>query len=202
MDHSMPSVSMPRGTVTSTGSSEQACAGDIVIRRPTEADIPGLAAHFSEMQTHYNCPVSDAVATEAAALACKPPAGTFDPRVLIAVVGNTVVGSLVMNVTFPAHALTKSLYIRDLYVAKSMRRSRVGRMMVTAATHLSVSEGFYAVEWTTDSANKAARKLYESCGARQIDRTYFSERRRIAAERRGIARPAAADRRQPRAPTV
>jgi ribosomal protein S18 acetylase RimI-like enzyme len=95
--------------------------------------------------------------------------------------------------------LTKSLYIRDLYVAQSMRRSRVGRMLVTAATHLSVSEGFYAVEWTTDSANKAARKLYESCGARQIDRTYFSERRALAqSERRALARPNVAERRAPR----
>jgi ribosomal protein S18 acetylase RimI-like enzyme len=202
MDQSMLSDAKPRATAASMGPPDQTRAEDIVVRRPTKSDIPGLAAHFSEMQIHYKCPVSDAAAAEAAALACQPPTGTFDPRVLIAVVGNTVVGSLVMNVTFPAHALTKSLYIRDLYVAKSMRRSRVGRMLVTAATHLSVSEGFYAVEWTTDSANKAARKLYESCGARQIDRTYFSERRAIASERRGNARPVIADRRQSRASTV
>jgi ribosomal protein S18 acetylase RimI-like enzyme len=202
MDQSMLSDAKPRTTAASMRSPDQTRAEDIVVRRPTKSDIPGLAAHFSEMQIHYKCPVSDAAAAEAAALACQPPTGTFDPRVLIAVVGNTVVGSLVMNVTFPAHALTKSLYIRDLYVAKSMRRSRVGRMLVTAATHLSVSEGFYAVEWTTDSANKAARKLYESCGARQIDRTYFSERRAIASERRGNARPVIADRRQSRASTV
>jgi GNAT superfamily N-acetyltransferase len=170
---------------------DQACPNDIIVRRPTDADIPGLAAHFSEMQSHYNCPVSDAVAAEAAALICQPPTGTFDPRVLIAAAGNAVVGSLVMNVTFPAYALTKALYIRDLYVAKRMRRHSVGRLLVTAATQLAVSEGFSAVEWTTDSANKAARKLYESCGARQIDRTYFSERR-------GVARPVATERRQPR----
>jgi ribosomal protein S18 acetylase RimI-like enzyme len=169
----------------------QANTEGITIRRPTDADIPSLAAHFSEMQIHYNCPVPEDVASEAAALACKPPVATFDPRVLIATVGDAVVGSLVMNVTFPASALTKSLYIRDLYVAKKMRRSSVGKMLVTAATHLAVSEGFSAVEWTTDSANKAARKLYESCGARQIDRTYFSERR-------GIPRLVATDRRQPR----
>jgi ribosomal protein S18 acetylase RimI-like enzyme len=175
--------------LTSSDAAGQTPAEDITIRRPTEADIPGLAAHFSEMQTHYNCPVPDAVATDAASLACKPPTATFDPHVLIATVGNAIVGSLVMNVTFPASALTKSLYIRDLYVAKKARRSSVGRMLVTAATALAVSEGFSAVEWTTDSANKAARKLYESCGARQIDRTYFSERR-------GVARPVAADRRQ------
>ena len=202
MDQSMLSDAKPRATAASMGPPDQTRAEDIVVRRPTKSDIPGLAAHFSEMQIHYKCPVSDAAAAEAAALACQPPTGPFDPRVLIAVVGSAVVGSLVMNVTFPAHALTKSLYIRDLYVAKSMRRSRVGRMLVTAATHLSVSEGFYAVEWTTDSANKAARKLYESCGARQIDRTYFSERRAIASERRGNARPVIADRRQSRASTV
>lgn len=194
MDQSMPSRAEPRGGAASM-SFDRAAPDDIVVRRPTDADIPGLAAHFLEMQFHYNCPVSDAVAAEAAALMCKPPTSTFDPRVLIAAAGNTVVGSLVMNVTFPAYALTKALYIRDLYVAKTMRRHSVGRMLVTAATHLAVSEGFSAVEWTTDSANKAARKLYESCGARQIDRTYFSERR-------GVARPVAAERRQSRTGAV
>jgi ribosomal protein S18 acetylase RimI-like enzyme len=191
MDQPVPIGTKPRGIAASMGSPDRAYAKDIVVRRPTEADIPRLAAHFSEMQSHYSCPVADAVAAEAAAMACKPPTSTFDPRVLIAAAGNVVVGSLVMNVTFPAYALTKALYIRDLYVAKTMRRSSVGRMLVTAATHLAVSEGFSAVEWTTDSANKAARKLYESCGARQVDRTYFSERR-------GIARPVAAERRRPR----
>lgn len=194
MDQSMLTRAEPRGSAAAV-SFDQVRAKDIAVRRPTEADIPGLAAHFSEMQSHYNCPVSDAVAAEAAALLCKPPTSTFDPRVLIAAAGNVVAGSLVMNVTFPAYALTRALYIRDLYVAKTMRRHNVGRMLVTAATHLAVSEGFSAVEWTTDSANKAARKLYESCGARQIDRTYFSERR-------GIARPVATERRRPRTPAV
>jgi ribosomal protein S18 acetylase RimI-like enzyme len=166
-------------------------AETIVVRRPNDADIAGLATHFQEMQLHYNCPVPNEVARDAAALACKPPVAMFDPRVLVATADNAIVGSLVMNVTFPASALTRSLYIRDLYVAKRMRRSSVGRLLVTAATRLAVTEGFSAVEWTTDSANKAARKLYESCGARQIERTYFSERR-------GLPRPVAADRRQAR----
>ena len=181
--------------VSAAATSGRVGAPNIVVRRPTDADITALAAHFSEMQIHYNCPVADAVATEAAALMCRAPTGGFDPRVLIATAGDIVAGSLVMNVTFPAAALTKALYIRDLYVARAMRRHNVGRMLVTAATHLAVSEGFSAVEWTTDSANKAARKLYESCGARQIERTYFSERR-------GIARPVAAERRKPRTSAV
>ena len=192
-DQSLPGAAAHPGAASTE--IDPADSPDILVRRPGEADIAALAAHFSEMQSHYNCPVPDPVATEAAALMCKPPIGAFDPRVLIATTGDAVVGSLVMNVTFPAYALTKSLYIRDLYVAKAARRRNVGRMLVTAATRLAVSEGFSAVEWTTDSANKAARKLYESCGARQIDRTYFSERR-------GVARPVAADRRKPHNPAA
>jgi ribosomal protein S18 acetylase RimI-like enzyme len=168
---------MPSGA--EAGRLHQVRAEDIVIRRPSDGDVSGLAALFSEMQSHYNRPVAAVVAAKAAALACKLPTSTFDPRVLIASVGNAVFGSLVMNVTFPASELTLALYIRDLYVAQTMRRYGVGRMLVTAAMKLTVAEGFSAVEWTMDSTNKAARRLYEECGARQMDRTYFSERRGV-----------------------
>jgi GNAT superfamily N-acetyltransferase len=149
------------------------CQEDIVVRRPCEEDVPGLAALFSEMQAHYERPVSYEAAVSAAALACRPPVSTFDPRVLIALVGDDVVGSIVMNVTFPAFELSLSLHIRDLYVGKSMRRSGVGRLLVKSAARLAVKEGFSALEWTTDSANRAARKMYEICGAKQLDRTYY-----------------------------
>jgi GNAT superfamily N-acetyltransferase len=145
----------------------------MVVRRPCEEDVPGLAALFSEMQAHYDRPVSYEAALSAAALACRPPVSTFDPRVLIALVGDDVVGSIVMNVTFPAFELSLSLHIRDLYVSRSMRRSGVGRLLVKSAARLAVNEGFSALEWTTDSANKAARKMYEICGAKQLDRTYY-----------------------------
>jgi GNAT superfamily N-acetyltransferase len=182
----------PRERSNPEGNEERVSQPRIVVRRPCEADIPNLAAHFSEMQAHYGQPVPDAVALKAAVLACKPPVHTFDPRVLVAVKGEIVVGSIVMNVTFPASELSLSLYIRDLYVAKAARRHGVGRMLVKAANALRASEGFSALEWTTDSANAAARQLYESCGARQMNRTYFNERR-------GVTKPVVADRRKPRA---
>lgn len=156
----------------------------IEVRRPSAADIPGLAAHFSEMQSHYKQPVSDETAMAAATLACRSPTSTFDPRVLIALAGGTIVGSMVMNVTFPASELTLALYIRDLYVAKAVRRRGVGQMLVANAMQLRLREGFSALEWTTDSTNAAARRLYEACGARKLDRTYFNERR-------GVKRPVA-----------
>ncbi len=131
--------------------------GTIIVRRPCLFDAPGLADLFAEMQRHYERPVPDSQAAAAAALACKPVESTFDPRVLVAVIDEAIVGSIVLNVSFPAYELTRSLYIRDLYVAAAARRRGVGRLLVIAAARLTVGEGFSALDWTTEARNSAAR---------------------------------------------
>jgi GNAT superfamily N-acetyltransferase len=146
---------------------------DVSVRSPTPFDVHGLAALFSEMQRHYNRPVPDDRAVEAATLACTPITATFDPRVLVSVVNSVIVGSIVLNVVFPAYELTRALYIRDLYVALSMRRRGVAQAMVKAAARLTYAQNFSALDWTTETGNEAARQMYESCGARVLPRTYY-----------------------------
>jgi ribosomal protein S18 acetylase RimI-like enzyme len=99
--------------------------------------------------------------------------GRRTPQVLIALTGNQLVGSLVTNVTFSAFELTRSLYIRDLYVSRRLRRTGVGTALVKAGARLAVEEGFSALEWTTGTANAAARRMYKACGAAPLDRTYY-----------------------------
>ena len=132
----------------------------IVVRAPTCDDIAGVARLFSEMQRHYRRPVTDEQALTAARLACQPPVATFDPRVLLAVMDDTISGSVVLNVTFPAYELTQSLYIRDLYVAASARRAGVGRALVNEAARYTFANGFSALDWTTDAGNDGARAMY------------------------------------------
>ena len=145
----------------------------VVFRSPVHLDIASLAALFSEMQRHYQRPVTDEQAAEAAKLACQPVRTLFDPRVVIAALDTNVVGSIVLNVTFPAFELTRALYIRDLFISKSMRRCGVGQGLVKAAAHLAYEQGFSALDWTTETNNVAARQMYESCGARVLPRTYY-----------------------------
>jgi GNAT superfamily N-acetyltransferase len=146
---------------------------DIIVRSPTCLDIPALAALLSEMQCHYRRPVSNEQAFEAATLACQPISTTFDPMVLVAVADGAIVGSVILNVTFPAFELTRALYIRDLYVARTMRRNGVGQALVRAAARLTYTRGFSALDWTTETDNAAARRMYESCGAQVLPRTYY-----------------------------
>ena len=125
------------------------------------------------MQRHYRRPVTDEQALAAAALACRPVRAEFDPRVLLAKIDGVIAGSIVLNVTFPAFELTRSLYIRDLYVAQAMRRNGVGRALVRAAACVTYSQGFSALDWTTEATNFAAQQMYESCGARVLARKYY-----------------------------
>jgi hypothetical protein len=146
------------------------------VRRPVAADIRRLAAHLSEMQQHYGEPVSDSMAAEAAAIACRPApaASSFEPRTLIAVdADGQILGSIVLNVTFPARMLARSLYVRDLYVAAAARRRGVARALLRAAARLTIQEGFCALDWTTDAANGGARTMYEGAGARQVGRVFY-----------------------------
>ena len=161
---------------------------DITVRAPTNLDIHCVAILLSEMQQHYQRPVTDDQAIEAAVLACKPAITMFDPRVLVAAAGCTIAGSIILNVTFPAFELSRSLYIRDLYVARSMRRHGIGQMLVCAAAHLSYDQGFSALDWTTETGNYAARQMYESCGARVLPRTYYRLAREDIEANRPMAR--------------
>jgi GNAT superfamily N-acetyltransferase len=158
---------------TSLAMSEDCANTSMVVRMPISDDAEGLAALFSEMQRHYRRPVTDAQALAAARLACQPVTSTFDPRVFLAFLNNTISGSIVLNVTFPAYELTRSLYIRDLYVAASARRAGVGQALVTEAARYTYANGFSALDWTTDGGNEAARAMYESCGARLLPRIYY-----------------------------
>ncbi len=173
------------GGVPGTASVPTPCAGahcdgtadalGFTDRSPAPSDVRPLAGLWAEMQRHYGEPVSDATAAAAAAFACRkdPPTG-FDPRVLLAVAETgAVVGALTLNVTFPAGRLTRSLYIRDLYVAVAARRGGVARGLLREAAALTLSEGFSSLDWTADARNAGARRLYERAGAAQIARVYF-----------------------------
>jgi GNAT superfamily N-acetyltransferase len=145
------------------------------IRRLAPQDAAALAMLWAEMQRHYGKPVTEAAAFAAATHACEAQHhGGFAPRILVAhAADGSLAGSIVLNVSFPANELSRSLYIRDLYVAAAMRRLGIARAMLRAAAALALAQGFSALDWTAEAANTDARSLYGGEGARLLPRVYY-----------------------------
>jgi GNAT superfamily N-acetyltransferase len=145
----------------------------VEIRMARPADAEGFAPLLQEMQAHYGAPVTRSASIEAATLLCHLPPEGFNPRTLLALADGAIIGSCVLNVMMPAAELRRSLYIRDLFVSARTRRRGVGRALVRASAQLVVEHGFCALDWTMDTRNDPARRLYVGCEAAPVDRTYF-----------------------------
>jgi len=145
----------------------------LTVRPATPGDEASLAALLAEMQAFYAAPVPEADALETARLLCNLPPEGFNPRTLLALHEDQVIGSCVLNVMLPAAELRRSLYIRDLFVSARSRRKGVGHALIVGAAQLVREGGFCALDWTTDSQNLPARRLYDGIGGRVVARTYY-----------------------------
>lgn len=65
----------------------------------------------------------------------------------------------------PAAGLTRSLFLKELYVAQAARRTGVGRHLMGAVYRIALDQGCSRVEWQTESSNKAAQAFYAAIGA-------------------------------------
>ncbi|WP_460401715.1 GNAT family N-acetyltransferase [Actinophytocola sediminis] len=66
---------------------------------------------------------------------------------------------------WPASGSSRSLYLKELYVAKESRRTGVGRVLLQRIFDLARDAGCRRVEWTADKSNVAAARFYEKLGA-------------------------------------
>ena len=78
--------------------------------------------------------------------------------------GGQVVGIASWSYLWPAVGLTRSLYLKELYVAQSHRRRGVGRLLMQAVIEKAREQGCSRVEWTTDTDNAAAQAFYRYLG--------------------------------------
>lgn len=63
---------------------------------------------------------------------------------------------------WPAVGLTKSLYLKELYVSEEFRNLGVGKLLMRRLFDVAVDRCCSRVEWTTDDDNPGAQAFYES----------------------------------------
>jgi GNAT superfamily N-acetyltransferase len=78
-------------------------------------------------------------------------------HVLLAWDDGELVGFASYSFLWPAVRLTRSLYLKELYVAEAARRKGVGKLLMRRVYLVAVQEDCSRVEWTTDRENGDAQ---------------------------------------------
>lgn len=136
-------------------------------------DEAAIAALLAELDEFYGDPPEGAPAERAelvrAALLGDPPAA----MALLAWDGPALAGFASYSFLWPAAGLTTSLYLKELYVAGSYRRTGTGKLLMEGLYRIAAERGCPRVEWTTDTSNPGAQAFYESLGVKPLPAKIF-----------------------------
>lgn len=94
-------------------------------------------------------------------------------RALLAVDQDTAVGFAAYSFLWPAVGLTRSLYLKELYVSDALQRRGIGRSVMEALLDVARGHDCSRVEWTTDSDNPGAQAFYKTFGVEPKDGKVF-----------------------------
>jgi GNAT superfamily N-acetyltransferase len=135
-----------------------------VVRLATPEDIEALATLTEEMNRSYGASEVEPLGLRRqqireALFGDVPAAYT-----LLATDAGYAVGFATYSFLWPAVGLTRSLYLKELYITPARHRSGVGRQIMESLFELARQYDCSRLEWTTDQDNPGAQAFYETFG--------------------------------------
>jgi ribosomal protein S18 acetylase RimI-like enzyme len=145
----------------------------LAVRHATPAHARSMATLLQEMDAFYGeaaiQSVSDKVRDIAEVLFSDQPLA----HALIYLDDDRVIGFAAYSFLWPAVSTTKSLYLKELYVAISHRNMGIGKTLMKFLFSVAVAAKCSRVEWTTDQSNSDAQRFYAQLGISQLDSKVF-----------------------------
>jgi GNAT superfamily N-acetyltransferase len=144
--------------------------GVIEARPATPGDVPSLVELLAERDRFYGVarPDPDAAAI-ADALFGPVPAG----RALVALHDGAPAGLAAYSFLWPAVGITRSLYLKELFVRDTARRLGIGRLLMRELHAVAAEHGCSRVEWTADTDQPDAQRFYAALGAEVLATKLF-----------------------------
>jgi GNAT superfamily N-acetyltransferase len=146
----------------------------ITLALATAADVDDFAALAAEMDVFYGAvrpdPPQQRAAEISAVLFCVPP-NAF--ALLARDNAEKLVGFAAYSFLWPAVGLSTSLYLKELYVADTARRTGVATALMRGLYAIAAERGCSRVEWTTDESNERAKAFYAAFGAKPLPSKIF-----------------------------
>jgi GNAT superfamily N-acetyltransferase len=137
---------------------------EITISPATVDDVPAMSWLFAEMDEFYGLPGTEPEQAREQqirqALFSQPPAG----HALLARDSHKLAGLASYSFLWPAAGLTRSLYLKELYIAGAFRRQGIGKLLMDGLYQVAAENRCSRVEWTADTDNPGALAFYEGLG--------------------------------------
>ena len=137
---------------------------EMAVRLAGPDDAAVLAVLIEEMDCFYGAagtePPGERLRQINEALFANPPAA----YALLVWDSTRLAGFAAYSFLWPAAGLTRSLYLKELYVAGHCRHRAIGKMLMQAVFDVASKHGCSRVEWTTDRDNSGAQGFYATLG--------------------------------------
>jgi GNAT superfamily N-acetyltransferase len=136
-------------------------------------DVPAIAALLEEMDRFYGetqFEPADQRASQIEELLFSALPAAF---ILLAKEEEEVVGLAAYTFLWPAVGITRSLYLKELYVRHSHQRRGVGTLLMNRLATIAAEHKCSRMEWTTDRDNDTAQKFYDRLPAPTYDGKVF-----------------------------
>lgn len=136
----------------------------VEIRPAEQRDVEALAVLLEDLDRFYGAtdiePPDQRVRQIAESLFAEPAAA----YVLLAWEDEQLVGMAAYSYLWPAAGVTRSLYLKELYVTGEFQRKGIGALLIRRLCHVAVEHECSRLEWTADQDNALAEAFYEQLG--------------------------------------
>jgi GNAT superfamily N-acetyltransferase len=137
----------------------------VVVVAPAEPQhVVSLAVLLEEVERHYGTtefePFDQRVAQIRDALFGETPVAFA----LLAWHEADLVGMASYSFLWPAAGVTRSLFLKELFVIKNWQRQGVGKLLMDSLVAIAAKHRCSRVEWTTDRESDGAQRFYAKLG--------------------------------------
>jgi len=146
----------------------------ITLAPATAADVDDFVALATEMDVFYGDVRPDPPqqrAAEISAVLFSVPPNAF--ALLARDNAERLAGFAAYSFLWPAAGLSTSLYLKELYVADTARRTGVATTLMRGLYAIAAERRCSRIEWTTDESNEQAQTFYATLGAKPLPSKIF-----------------------------
>ena len=144
----------------------------VIIRTATPADVAAMAELLSELNhEEENDVIADAGAITAALFG---DARAVAVSALVAVSGNTIVGTLLYYPGYDTLSASYGHHLADIIVTKTARGHGTGKALLQALAKLTLDEKKQWVSLTVLKRNDVAHEFYRALGMTQVSVHFFA----------------------------